>query len=424
MSFLHMTSPLRAGVVPAILLASLLGRPAGVGGAMVFVEQPLPNASVRSLSTSEDVGLAHELAGRPAVLLLTDAGQQGPCPLGQAAAEVQADYAPWFSWAAVLSGPFSAADFERVRTASPLRFERLFHDRAGAVRSALDLERLPVLLLVDERGTVRQACAADGGAPDVKALTGALESLAAASRRRIAGIEDFRLPLIGGGLVSFLDVAGRDGTMVVFLQSQCLPCARELEVLDFARQRRAGAVSFVAVFIDPAPESRVRGFLGAAGAAPDFVLRDPELKLAGRYGVSVAPSLLVIDTWGEIVLSRSSYREAEREALYADLMTAFDLAARTGGDGSVVGQARRLHEEACAFLREGKPAFALLYQQRIAEMLPGYPSVQLRIAEAAIAAGERELAVRSLAKYLAAQPQTYDSPAVRQTMAGLLHAAP
>jgi hypothetical protein len=380
---------------------------------------------VRSLATSRDVGLARALAGRPAVLLLTDGSGPPACPVGRAAADLQRDYAPWFSWVAVLSGPFTVSDLEYVRSSSPVRFERLFLDRAGAVRTALGIARLPALLLVDERGSIREVCSPDGSPAAVEAVASRLQALAAASRRQIAGIEDFRLPLVGGtGLVSFLDVAGRDGTMVAFLQSRCLSCARELEVLDFARDRRAGGISFVAVFIDPAPDARIRGFLGAAGAAPDFVLRDPEFKLAKKYGISAAPALIVIDPRGRIVFLKDGYLEAERENLYGDLMTAFDAAARAERESSVIAEARRLHEEASAFLREGKPAFALLFLERIAEMLPGYPSVQLRIAEAAMAAGERTLALRCLAKYLAAQPQTYDSPAVRQTIAGLLSQGP
>jgi hypothetical protein len=334
---------------------------------------------------------------------------------------LQRDYAPWFSWVAVLSGPFTISDLEAVRGSSPVRFERLYLDRAGAVRAALGLARLPILLLIDGDGAIRETCSPDGSTTAVEALAGTLTALAAASRRQSAGVEDFRLPLVGGlGLVSFLDVAGRNGTMVAFLQSRCLSCARELEVLDFARDRRAGEISFVAVFIDPAPDSRIRGFLAAAGATPDFVLRDPEFRLAQKYGITSAPALLVIDPRGRLVLSKAGYNEADRSDLYGELMNAFDRAAGTAGDSSIVAEARRLHEEASAFLREGKPGYALLFQQRIAEMLPDYPSVQLRIAEAALAVGERDLALRSLAKYLAAQPQSYDSPTVRQTIAGLL----
>ena len=408
-----------------LLLGGVVHPPIGAAGESVAGFRPLPDVQVRSLATSKDVGLARALAGRPAVLILTDGSGPPACPVGRAAADLQRDYAPWFSWVAVLSGPFTISDLEAVRNSSPVRFERLYLDRAGAVRAALGLSRLPVLLLVDGDGAIREVCSPDGSPKAIETVAGTLKALAAASRRHSSGIEDFRLPLVGGaGLVSFLDVAGKNGTMVAFLQSRCISCARELEVLDFARDRRAGEISFVAVFIDPAPDSRVRGFLAAAGATPDFTLRDPEFRLAKKYGITSAPALLVIDPRGRLVFSKAGYREADREDLYGELMSAFDRAAGTAADSSIVAEARRLHEEASAFLREGRPEYALLFQQRIAEMLPDYPSVQLRIAEAALALGERDLALRSLAKYLAAQPQTYDSPTVRQTIAGLLAPGP
>ena len=426
MSFLAVLSKPWSVCPQLILIVGCVCAPAArAGSGAAAVVHQLPDVEVRSLATSKDVRLARALAGRPAVLLLTDGSAPPACSVSRAAADLQRDFAPWFSWVAVLSGPFTIDDLETVRSSSPARFERLYLDSAGAVRASLGIARLPVLLLVDGEGAVREVCSPDGSPTSFETVARKLKALAAASRRGIPGIEDFRLPLVGGaGLVSFLDVAGRNGTMVAFLQSQCLSCARELEVLDFARDRRAGEISFVAVFIDPAPDSRIRGFLAAAGATPDFVVRDPELKLATRYGVDAAPALLVIDPRGQIVLSKAGYRDTERDDLYAMLMSAFDTAARAAGDPSVVAEARRLNDEAGAFLREGKPEYALFFQQRIAEMLPDYPSVQLRIAEAALALGDRDLALRSLARYLAAQPQTYDSPTVRQTIAGLLAPGP
>jgi tetratricopeptide (TPR) repeat protein len=178
-------------------------------------------------------------------------------------------------------------------------------------------------------------------------------------------------------------------------------------------------VSFVAVLLDPASETRIRGFLGAAGAVPDFVLRDPELRLAGRYGVRAAPSLVVLDASGEVVFSQAGYDEAHRDALYAGVMEAFAGAARASAADSAIAEARRLHDQACAFMREGKFGYALIYQERIRELLPDYHSVHLRIAEAALADGQHQLALESLTRYLAAKPKTYDSEAVRQMIAGL-----
>jgi hypothetical protein len=413
--------------VTSVFLAGLALCPAArAGEGAVAVSRPLPNVVVRSLATSTDVRLANALAGRPAVLLLTDGNGPAECPVGQAAADLQREFGPWFSWGAVLCGDFSASDLESVRGSSPVRFERLYLDRAGALRAALGIPRLPALLLVDEDGAVHETCSPDGSTARFEEVARKIQVVAAGSRRRHSGFEDFRLPKVGQeGLVSFLDVAGRDFTMVAFLHSGCLPCARQLEVLDFARDRQAGRVSFVTVFLDESPATRIRGFLGAAGVTPDHVLRDPELKLASRYGIDTVPALLVIDATGRTVLTRSGYREETRDELYRDLDRAFaDGALTAGAADPVVGEARRIHAEACAFLREGKPEYALLYQERVRELLPGYHSVNLRIAEAALAAGRRDVAIRSLARYLAAEPQTYDSSQVRQAIAGLLAPEP
>ena len=427
MSFLSRASE----SVPLFLALSLLVGSgvcpdARAAGEVVPVSRPLPDVEVRSLASSRDVRLARALAGRPAVILLTDGSGPPACPVGRTAAELQRDYAPWFSWVAVLSGAFGVADLDSVRTASPVRFERLYLDRAGAVRAALGVARLPVLLLVDADGAVREICSPDGSTVRFEEVARKLQLLAAGSRRRLAGFDDFRLPQVGReDLVSFLDVAGREYTMLVFLHSRCVPCARQLEVLDFSRDRHAGRVSFVTVFLDEATDTRIRGFLGAAGVSPDYVLRDPELRLARLYDIDAVPALLVVDAAGSIVLSRNGYREEQRDELYRALEQTFaDGAFMAQGVDPAVREARRLHAEACAFLREGKPEYALIYQERIRELLPDYHSVHLRIAEAALAAGRRDLAIRSLARYLAVEPQTYDSSLVRETIAGLLAPGP
>jgi hypothetical protein len=410
----------------ALVVGGLLWPAVSFGGDSLPISRPLPQVEVRALDTGDHVGLGTALAGRPAVVLLVEAAAAQADALDRAAAALQRDYGPWFSWVGVLSGDFTAADVERVRAGSQVRLERLYLDGAGALRAGLHIARLPALLLVDGDGAVHQACAADSGTEQLGRAAETLRDIAAGSRRRHAGFEDFRLPRVGGtDLVSFLDVAGRESTMVSFIHSNCLPCARQLEVLDYARDRHAGQVSFVVVFLDDAPDTRIRGFVAAAGVTPDFVLRDPELRLARRYAIEAVPAMFVVDADGRIVLSRTGYREEDRDGFYRDLDTALNSCALSAMAQQVaLGEARRIHQEACAFMREGKPEFALLYQERIREMLPEYPSVHLRIAEAAIAAGNRELALRSLARYLAAQPQTYDSPQVREMIAGMLDPGP
>ena len=402
------------------LLALLLCQSANAAATESIAPQRLPDVVVRAVGTSRDVPLASAIAGKAALVLVTDGVAAPDCPVGRAAADLQRDHGTRFSWVAVGSGPMTAKDVESIRDSSAVRIDRLYLDRPGRLREALGATRLPALLLVDEAGLVRETCTPDGGADRLAAVARTLWAIARPNRGDASGLDDFRLPLVGSdGLVSFLDVAGEDATLVVFLHSRCLACAHELEVLDFARQRQGGRVSFVAVLLDPASETRIRGFLGAAGAVPDFVLRDPELRLAGRYGVRAAPSIVVLDAAGEVVLSQAGYDETHRDALYAAVMQAFADAARASAADSAIAEARLLHDQACAFMREGRFGYALIYQERIRELLPDYHSVHLRIAEAALADGQHQLALESLTRYLAAKPRTYDSEAVRQMIAGL-----
>ena len=88
--------------LPAILLLFVLivasAHPSAVAAGESFAGfRPLPDVLVRSLATSQDVHLAKALAGRPAVLLLTDGSGPRASPVGRVAADLQRDYAPWFS---------------------------------------------------------------------------------------------------------------------------------------------------------------------------------------------------------------------------------------------------------------------------------------------------------------------------------------
>lgn len=412
----------RLGLASTLLVACLVPAAAPPVRAQEPPAAPrkLPTTAVRSLETGKDVTLPAALAGKPSLILLAE----GPWPegnaAGQTAADIRHDYATWFTYVAVASGEVSAEATEAIEKSAPAALDRLYHDREGSLRAALGFERLPVLILLDAEGAIRAVTPPEDAGTALAAAARELWNTAGPQRWRNAGVEDFRLPQVGGGtLVSFLDVAGQDGTMVAFLNSRCMACAHELEVLDAARSEWGGRISFVAIFIDPAPDARIRGFLAAAGATPDFVLRDTEFRFAGRYAIRSAPALLVIDPAGAIVLSRTGYRDGERDELLASLLRAFQEAAPVKDTLTPVGESRRLNAEAISLLREGKAESALLLQQRVRSMLPDYPSVHLRIAEAALAGGRRYQALQSLLRYLEASPETYDAAAVRALITGL-----
>jgi tetratricopeptide (TPR) repeat protein len=321
-----------------------------------------------------------------------------------------------------MSGPCTPERMARLHDESPVRFQACLHDPDESVRRALGLRRLPALVLLNESGYIQTVCAAGDAAARPDELARTMHALAAGSRWARGSFADFRLPRVGGGgLASFLDVAGRDFTLISFLHSGCLPCARELEVLEYLRDRHADGVRLVTIFLDPTRDERILGYLEAAGVRPDAVLRDAELRLALRHQVSAVPALFVVDAAGRIVRARRGYREEARLDLYREIDAVIDTAA--GGACPVARDPRRIQAAACAYLREGRPEYALLYLERLREIAPDRHSVHLLVAEAALAAGRRDLARTSYARYLAADPLAYDRGDVRARLATLLEGA-
>jgi len=415
---------LTAILAAVALLSGAIVHPAAAAGKppLPVYGQVLPDIALRDVRTGAAVRLPEVAAERPAVILVTDgSGGGAACPLARFVAAHQEVYAPWFSWTGVVSGPCAPEKVERLQASSPVRFQRCLHDPEGLLPRALGLARLPALVLANERGFVQAICAAGDEAERAETYERVIHALAGAPRWARGALADFRLPRVGGGFRSFLDVAGRDATILAFLHSGCLPCARELEVLEYLRDRHPDGVRLVAIFLDTAREDRILGYLRAAGVSPDAVLRDPELRLAARYGISAVPALLVVDADGKIVVSRRGYREEERLAMYREIDAALgNASAPPPGACPFTADAIRIHAEACAYLREGRPGFALMQLERLRELAPARPSVHLLVAEAALAAGRRELALQSYARYLAAEPLAYDSGEVRARLATLL----
>ena len=405
--------PLLAGAVP--------GRSDGSQSVIAVYGKALPDVVLRNPATGAKFRLADLATGRPAVILVTDGATGASCPLARAMAAHQPEYAPWFTWTGIISGPCSPERMANLRDSSPVRFQTCLHDPDESVRRALGLERLPALVLVNESGYVHTVCAAGDAAARPDELARTMYALAAGSRWAGGTLADFRLPRVGAeGLASFLDVAGRNFTLISFLHSGCLPCARELGVLEYLRDRHADGVKLVTVFLDAARDERIIGYLEAARVRPDTILRDPDLRLAMRYQVSAVPALLVVDGGGRIVHARRGFREEERLTLYREIDAVLRDPAEALAACPVVRDPRRIHADACAYLREGRPEYALLYLERLREIAPGRHTVHLLIAEAALAAGRRELALESYARYLAADPMAYDRGDVRARLATLL----
>lgn len=115
-------------------------------------------------------------------------------------------------------------------------------------------------------------------------------------------------PLLGGGLGSFADHAGRP-VVVNFFASWCEPCKAELPDLAAVHEELGEEVTFVGVNVRDSEED-ARRLLEATGV--DFtVARDPSGTLSEAFGVVNMPSTFFLDATGRIVSSHPGALDAD-----------------------------------------------------------------------------------------------------------------
>ena len=104
----------------------------------------------------------------------------------------------------------------------------------------------------------------------------------------------------------------RDGkpAVVNFFASWCVPCRKELPVLERAHRRQAGKVAFIGVAVDDA-RGAASGLLAEAGVTYPAGL-DPDKAVAGSYRLRGMPTTVFVGSDGRVLgqvegaLSRAS----------------------------------------------------------------------------------------------------------------------
>ena len=110
---------------------------------------------------------------------------------------------------------------------------------------------------------------------------------------------DFALPGLSGGSVALAEFAGRP-VVVNFWASWCHPCREEFPLLKAALEKHeADGLEVIGVsYRDIAGDGRA---FAADQGADWWLARDPDLRLAGAYGVNRIPQTFFIDRDGTIV---------------------------------------------------------------------------------------------------------------------------
>ena len=156
--------------------------------------------------------------------------------------------------------------------------------RAPARRARM---RLPVVVaaVVAIAGAAGVALTREGSSPASVAGTGSVAP-------RVS-LEDVRSP----GTTVTLGVPGKP-TVVNFFAAWCVPCRKELPVLEQAWRRAGGAVAFVGVDVNDS-RTRATELLDEAGVTFPAGY-DPDRAAATSYGLRGMPTTVFVDAAGRV----------------------------------------------------------------------------------------------------------------------------
>lgn len=386
----------------------------GVDQLPVSLER-LPDSSIPCSLAGQETRLLKSLYGRPALIYVTTAAQGADNPLGDLVSGLQEEYFYWMTWAGLVVGEAADVEVKRMHSGAPFRFERCFLDRQGRVSSALGLRSLPALVLVNEEGFIVGKYENVDDMARIE-IVKAVDRMARSGSMEGKPARDFRLPEVETGrLLTLLDVAGRNYTMLAFLHTGSPVFLTQLQMLENVRDKYRADVSLVAIFQEETDPARIREYLAQSGIRPDFVLHDPMLRQTRSYSLGYVPVLLVAGPDGTIALSRKGY-QPERSWYFSGELDRFFRRRAARVEESTFAESRRIHGEALQYLSEGRPEMALMFLKRILELSPSLFTTHSFVADAYRDLGRRQEAARHYGLYVAANPGAYDMPDVKEKL--------
>lgn len=150
---------------------------------------------------------------------------------------------------------------------------------------------------------------------------------------------DFRLPATDGRVLSLAEVAGPNGTLIMFICNHC-PYVRAIldRILRDARDLSALGIGVVAICSNDAANYPEDGFDAMAGLARDMAfpfpyLHDESQAVARAYGAQCTPDFFGFNARGALQYRGrldASGRQAGASDARRDLYEAMKLVAETG----------------------------------------------------------------------------------------------
>jgi peroxiredoxin len=153
------------------------------------------------------------------------------------------------------------------------------------------------------------------GRPGASAVNDAIGELHLVRPGRSPKVEDFTVKMMAGPSFRLADHLGRV-VLVNFWATWCPPCREEMPAMErLYRQHRDRGFVVLAVSVDADP-SVVPAYIKDNGFT-FLVGSDPEMSLAGAYGVRALPSSFVVDRQGRVAAMAVGPRAWDSRAAHA-----------------------------------------------------------------------------------------------------------
>lgn len=118
---------------------------------------------------------------------------------------------------------------------------------------------------------------------------------------------DFYLPDINNEENSFEDLKGDKLTIIDFWATWCKPCTQLMPKLNDIKDKWSDDIEIIGISIDgPRSMNKVRPFVTTMGIKYPILL-DPNQEVSGDLSISIVPSLLLVNSKGEVLWSHEGY---------------------------------------------------------------------------------------------------------------------
>lgn len=118
----------------------------------------------------------------------------------------------------------------------------------------------------------------------------------------------------------FGDVKGETLTVIDFWATWCQPCVRSIPELNkMAEEMGDQGVKFVGISIDgPRNQSKILPFVRSMGIGYT-ILKDINSEVMSEMNVTSVPTLLIIDSEGEVVYTHEGFRPGDEKVIREEI---------------------------------------------------------------------------------------------------------